>query len=1168
MASRSIIVVVALVAQWYGGACGQPAESFNHGELSAGGYPAGDYAGHTGYAPFAPPVPGPESPLPPFTRAAALEILPNYLRNTDFETTAPDGSPSEWNIFRQAFFDVDPNLARSGRISLRSSYLFGWAQDLLIPVSPYQSFAVAGYALREADWERAGVRGAYFDEAGVFIKEENPFSPIAAPPGEYGEFWTVQEVPERAHQLQLFLRGRAAQSWIRFDDLSTFSEQLRFPADPTEEAWQLTGGASVDGHTLSLPGGSSAAQRVVVGPENQSYFMWGRYAADADTELTVLEQWLPRDSTETTATTSTTHLLRAPTGTFLSDPGRMPGTATGQAQVILQAAEPGGVTLRSLRRGFAKVEPTVLTAGPTSPDGSLKLTAAWPEHLTTATVQIIPASGIPSDATTVTQMGTSVRAEWDPATASSGDYVARFMPRADDGEFVTVDRPFRVVREDTATTTIAPYNQPEFTRGIWLFITGNYSASDTFKSFELLREDGFNFAVVLATLNNLPAIRQAAELYDIPYVIFAPEAVNVFRDYEKRSWFSKADYIARLKSMFAPLEGSALFQGVYVVDEPTRREELETLRKTFLSLAQDGTLGVPFTVFLETITARDFEQVQPPVGLVDVYPYNFDVGRGSTDELLLRIPIENSHARSLASLGRNLWILPQGFISRLNGNGVYPVPPSMHSAQLGAAVLAGARGILPFFYAADGTMEGLRWPGLNPTPKLAPYQRFNAVVERIGPLLMQLEVPDLHPDTPPPFAVSTAAGPEGESYIFALNADEETTRTLLVDLQSTPTGPLADVVAERKLSVDGNGNVQVELPPGEWALFSVGSNAIEALSVVPAPAPISLTTIDLPVTHQFTVTGLSDSGQPVRELEFDAAGDALAATVPFVYAPSEPMIYNLQSSGTAVRENGAISFLSEKNGVTEDGLYAVASPLVGFELYAPGGFNSPPVAEFKGRTGGGYDVLRDGETTWASLDIGIRQLQNTEAGLVSTAVGWANRGNYYGLFGPFDDGSVSVVISNYGVSNIKPGQLHEFLHRYEILNGVDRNADMNADNLLAVPRHQRGVALFQLGPTGEPQIAGNIAADAQDACAVAWIYDNLLAVVDGYKNVKFYHVLNNEATLLETWRPPTPDYFYMLSLSVTEGKLAVGFQDGRVVVADTAQLQKPSAAMADWQLYE
>jgi hypothetical protein len=555
--------------------------------------------------------------------------------------------------------------------------------------------------------------------------------------------------------------------------------------------------------------------------------------------------------------------------------------------------------------------------------------------------------------------------------------------------------------------------------------------------------------------------------------------------------------------------------------------------------------------------------------MVDTYPYHLETFKNGTSEILRRIPLMNQQVREFDLLGRHTWFLPQGFVSRLYSDGYYPVPPSMFSAQLAAIVMTGAKGTLPFFYSSEGgTMEGLRWPGLAPTPKLAPYLRFNQVIERIGPLLMQLDVPQVRPDVPFPMAVTTANGPDGETYLFALNADEDTTHTLRFDFVTEGQSPRFDLVGERTLGFNGQGQLEVPLEPGDWAFFSIGANAIESLSAAPAPADPPLSTIDFPVTHQLTVIGINDTPLSVREMEFNAAGDALAATVPFSYAPSPPQVYNLESSGTVTRESGPFTWLAVKTGVTEDGLYSVASPFLGIELYPPGGFNSPPVASYKGYTGGGHEIVRAGETTWLTMDIGIRTLQQQGDQFISTAVGWANRGSNLDLFGPFADGSVSMLVVNHGISNVKPGHLHEFAHQYEILNNVDRNAAINAKNLLAVPRHQRGVALIQLSETGIPNLVANIAADAMDASAVAWVYDNLLAVADGYKSVRFYWVFNNEATLVATWRPPLPDYFYMISMAVAEGSLAIGCHDGRVVVADITGLEQPSSVVGDWVLYE
>src|SRR5690606_20116669 len=205
------------------------------------------------------------------------------------------------------------------------------------------------------------------------------------------------------------------------------------------------------------------------------------------------------------------------------------------------------------------------------------------------------------------------------------------------------------------STSIPALPQSNFTRAIWLFATG--SASNTMQMFEQLQLDGFDFALVLTTLPRLPHVRAAAEAHGVPFVVFAPEAVEVFRAYEHRSWFSKADYVATMKAMFAPVADSPLFRGIYVVDEPSRPEELEPLEKIFLSLAQDGTLGQPWTVFVDFVTSASIAPVQPPVVMVDTYPYHLDTFQDDTTELLRRIPLMNQQVREFDLLGRHTWFL-------------------------------------------------------------------------------------------------------------------------------------------------------------------------------------------------------------------------------------------------------------------------------------------------------------------------------------------------------------------------------------------------------------------------------------------------------------------------------------------------------------------------------
>src|SRR5690606_3261023 len=181
-------------------------------------------------------------------------------------------------------------------------------------------------------------------------------------------------------------------------------------------------------------------------------------------------------------------------------------------------------------------------------------------------------------------------------------------------------------------------------------------------------------------------------------------------------------------------------------------ESFNVLEKANLSVAQDGALGSPFTTYLSFTDFEAIKRARPAIGMIDVYPYNLQVGGNPTDNLLIQIPLENQKVHDFAAIGQSMLLLPQALVDRTRSE-YFPVSAHMHTAQLGAAVLSGARGIIPFFYNSDRSYaQGMRGPELSSTAMLDAYREFNNIVERLEPLLLQLDIPELLPDTPYPFA--------------------------------------------------------------------------------------------------------------------------------------------------------------------------------------------------------------------------------------------------------------------------------------------------------------------------------------------------------------------------------------------------------------------------------
>jgi hypothetical protein len=97
----------------------------------------------------------------------------------------------------------------------------------------------------------------------------------------------------------------------------------------------------------------------------------------------------------------------------------------------------------------------------------------------------------------------------------------------------------------------------------------------------------------------------------------------------------------------------------------------------------------------------------------------------------------------------------------------------------------------------------------------------------------------------------------------------------------------------------------------------------------------------------------------------------------------------------------------------------------------------------------------------------------------------------------------------------------------------------------------------RIGNNGEPERIIAEVTDMVEATGAAWIAEDVLAVGDGVFNVRFYRYDGKgRPRLLGTWRPPVDGHMYIRALASKGERLAVGLQDGRVFVANTASIRE------------
>ena len=1167
-----------------------------------------------------------QEPAPEFRLRRGLSSAVPGFRNPGFESAAPDGSPADWVKFREAYRDTDPALAHTGAASVRSSFLMGWFQDVAVPCDPFQTFAVTGRAAREVDFEEARVRIVFSDVGGAALSEVRADSPIdgparpamTAPPG-WGRFHATAAVPEAGATARVFLAGRGSQSWIRYDDLEIATENL--PPEATSAP-------------LSLAPGGGAGWNVVSGRSGESYFVTGFVAVPAAAELgvaattlTVTESALPRsaasdDGPMVTRSVDVT-LTAGATAWFTADVPRPAGSASGSGlgRVTLSLAGVGSPSARigitSPSRGFAKVEPGTLTVGTATPDLPLRLTAAWPDCLASATVTLLESTGAVLATPAVTLHGTSARAQWTPPPGTpAGPAVARFDLTDIAGRTVRVERPFALRNETTGLAVPPPFKRATFTRCAWVF--GRYleTTASLDQAVRLAREDGFESAHMILRFDQFAAGRAAAEREGMDYFVQSDEATALLRAAAARDTFSGDAYVTATRDLYAPFAGSPRWMGVYVADEPSGATLLDRCRRAFLALAQDtaagGGLGVGFCTFPGGLTPAEIAGTAPAIVLADIYPFHTSTPVSDSDAVLDLLPLWRGHAAGAAAGGRHLWAVVQGFES-IDGPELFrAAPPAAHAAQLASVVLAGAKGVVPFTHTAISFIEGLRGPDGEPTPKLAAYREFNAAMDRVGPTLMDLNTPVEVPAVPRPWAASVAVGPGGAGatrWLMVLNADSVSTRTLAIPL--TPPPPqgtaLGDAVNQTTTTVDSLGRVRLTRGPGGWAMLplpagvTVDSDSGGTGGPITEPAPPetpepAAPQIALPVLWQAVARASDGRAVPAARVSLAPGGGAVAVGLElFDVANAPSRVFRPDPAagpgGAAIEDPAPGVFPADIRAFMPDGRLFSASPYLGFRVTGGASAAGPATAGWLGHSGGARAVAGRGDDWWATMDAyDLRHLTDTAAGgpggggapettLATYPLGRSDDGaactDLFGPTGPMTDPAVLLVVRDRAAEGATSATAAEAARARARVTRADAGAALSPDGrTLAIPRHARGVTLVAIGPDHRPDPAAtprDLSVAATDTVGCAWLADDLLAVADITGGIHFHRPAGGAQ--LGRWTTPanpadagTRRIPYVRSIAAAASRVAIGLQDGRILAVNVACVAENAADMS-WVLY-
>ena len=1080
---------------------------------------------------------------------------PSSLRNPGFEQVDNDGNPVDWYVFREGYIDSNPSLAHSGFRSLRTSYLYGWAQPMTLPVDAHQGFAIAGKASVEFEFQRARIRVPFHKPNGDFISDGVGDSPITTG-SLYGDFWSHVVVAEGAKpQVDIFLASRRIEEWVRYDDLRFYTESFALSSSNYGEPFAEISGALVtgDGQILLPSQGDAVAQQVVAVPDNRRYFIAGAYAATGPASLIIRENSIPRNENMTTVTRFQNIALDQLEGRWSVQFDAWSPDLSPRAKLEFENKSETSIQLNDLSRGFTRLSTDQITVGPGSLDTSITLIGAWPGRLLQGSVEVEGPGGYLKNLP-VTPLGTTFRASWRDDEALVGNYNARFRLISASGEVVETTHTFTVDRSQ-ALPEKTPLDDSSFTNMAWLYLRYDEDENRTIQTLIAARRDGFNIAMVHCRRDQLVTIRRACEKLRLPFIVQLDEVRSLFAASLAQMAWHEAAFRETLDELLRPVSRSPAYRGVYIVDEPTTPEAFDILGRISVALERKNAPGPAFSVLTDASTTENLTQTQTPVWMVDIYPYSSRNPRDNSDSLLAELPRLNELAHAAAAQSRPFWWTLQAFESD-EFDFFRSVPPAIHSAQLGAAVLTGARGVVPFIYTSVSYAEGIRGPDLEPTAKTDAYRDFARRLARIEPFLKSMTTPRLDKRIPAPLAASVADHPRLGNILFLLNADEFSPQTIMVTLDSPLRYRTAvDLVTRRPISVSERTTLSVNLEPGQWIMTPLGRSRVSSYDLVEVPPP-SLTTLPLPLITQFTALRPDNRPHALRGVEFDDTGKFLALSL-FRDNTEKvpPPIYRV--SGSSVEPLNLPSIWAPtRNGFTGDHFFANSRFLGArvFPLSSPG----TPAWSYTGHTGGSFDLVwGEGDAWLTMLFHGVRQLFETPSGWDTADVAVSETDMYGDLYGPFAGDSVTAIIRNNGLANLKPLALaDEFQTKTKISRTAFQGSAISRTRVLALPRLQRGVALAQLNDAGEAENTAFIQDEMVEGMACAWVSERLLAVADSTRNVRFYRVSPDlTTTFIGTWRPPGEGHMFLTGLAANGQTLAVATYDGRVSLVNTSPLQ-------------
>lgn len=1070
--------------------------------------------------------------------APLLEIdkqTPSELRNPGFEELDAEGNPVGWKLNRVPTVRSEEvggeinHYARVGR-DIRFSQIINY------PVPTWQSITIGANVRAEMGIERPQMifqKSTGWDGPARPVTDITDWSPFYA---------SVTRLPSESG-FALYIQSRGNLWWIDYDDLSMLFENPPagdFESEPPAAGWSFEGAAAItteqplsDGRSLLLGGGGEASVLVAHTPEVVEYFVTGLAVGS----FTLEEQRLDPAGRIADGTTSFTISMESP-GRFFHDLPRSGEAHAARLVFRNESAVPARID--NVSRGWAYAWPKVFEPVANSTRPTVRLAAAWPGNLEFAEITIIDSEGITRHSiTSLQQSGTTVWADYDGTGITPGDYTARFLLHDSEGTVLSADRPFSMVAGPRYPDAPMALRYADFKSVAWIFTIPytELDVRDTIDAYvadlSVAREDGFNMLWLAVEERQFDLLPQALEEVGLPYILWEPSISDgIIFDKGNRTW-DAATMVERFDA-FEPFMDSELFAGIYIFDEPNifGRQAVDRTRDIQIQMERDPRLPPGFTALnpgspRQTTVLNQIETFQYPI-------LQRMVGEDSIGYFLETVEKDAMYADLI---NRDYWFGMQG----VAGPGNFEAPTYAETmAQLASGLAIGGRGYFTFLYGPLAGSSSVLTFDFQRQPRADAYADFHTRIAAINDTVMSLR-PERAAPPQENLIARTGEDQFGTPHLILVNKETNGILTFQVYTESETT--LTNIETSQALTEDPALAHTGTLAPGDWAIYRLADD----VGIENATGELEDTSehghVDVPVLMR--IMGENVSRMAVRP------GGQHVATVSgrrvSVLSMDENMlgnpIFEVPYSSGLVR----VSYLDHET-------LLLANDTLGFRLYKQTGDNFEEQYAFERETGGAADVIPFGDDLWVAQTWWGTSLIKPGADGQFERLGRfpSEEFDYLQLLGPYGDSVLAL-------ENVRG--LYRITRTAEGLRGERLQQDRGSFNLgelspdgrrFAAPALDSGVRVYEIDEEGNLVRDLKIYEERIQECeSVAWLSNDLLAVGDNRRGVRFYRLYDNGAWTYEgMWEPAEAPFVIVALAGLGDGRFLVSLRDGNLLLAD------------------